>query len=481
MHLLFAASELYPLAKTGGLGDVMGALPAAVKARGHSVSCVLPFFRSVHERGLEIRDTGMEFQVPLGERGFRARLYETLAPNGVKVFLVRRDEYFDRSGLYVSDLGDYDDNAERYIFFSKAVVELARRLRPEVDVIHVNDWTVGLVPAFVRAAGYPFRTVFTIHNLAYQGSFPGTDADLCGLPSSFFTPDGFEFYGRLNCMKAGIVYADQVTTVSPTYAREIQTAEFGCGLDPVLRAHAAKLTGVLNGIDEALWDPATDAHLPRRYTAARPAGKAACRKALLKDAGWEPGAPELVVGMISRLVVQKGFDVVQAAWPELRELPVRWVVLGNGDAALEDWFRATAAAEPDRMHATIGFDEKRAHRIEAGADAFLMPSRYEPCGLNQMYSQRYGTLPIVHATGGLRDSVEDWVELGGPGTGFQFEPCEPGALVAAIRRALKFHADNGAWISARRRAMERSFAWDRSAAEYEAVYQRAVADGTGHP
>jgi starch synthase len=255
---------------------------------------------------------------------------------------------------------------------------------------------------------------------------------------------------------------------------EIQTPEFGCGLDPVLRTHAAKVTGVLNGVDMQEWDPATDPRLARHYSLEKPTGKAGCRKALLKECGWPADAPEMLVGMISRLAAQKGFDVVREAWGELAELPVRLVLLGSGDRALEDWFRTTAAEYPGKLSARIGFDEAFSHRIEAGTDVFLMPSRYEPCGLNQMYSQRYGTLPVVHATGGLRDSVEDWLQPEVPGTGFHFSPCEPGALVAALKRALELHGQPRLWKKAVQRAMARDFSWEHAAAEYERVYARAL-------
>ncbi len=475
MNILFAASELYPLAKTGGLADVLGALPAALQARGHSVSCALPLYREVMECEPDLLDTGLALEIPMGDRILSGRVYQTETPNGVTVFLVRRDECFDRSGLYGNDLGDYQDNAERFLFFSKAVVALATFISPEIDILHAHDWQTGLVPVLAKATGAKYKTVFTIHNLGYQGNFWGVDFRLCNLPDRYFAPGaGIEHFGHLNCLKAGIAHADQVTTVSPTYAKEIQTAALGRGLDATLRENKAKLTGILNGIDGALWSPETDPHIKENYTAETLVeGKDACRRHLLKRADWPKDTTDLLVGIVSRLDTQKGIDLLRDAWPELLDMPVRFVVLGSGDPEMETWLESTMEAHPDKLVAEIGFSEKLAHRIQAGCDAILMPSRYEPCGLSQLYAQRYGTLPIVHGTGGLADTVVDWNPVTRQGTGFVFRPCNTTALAGAIRRAIELSLDREAWGSAALAGMARDFSWDASAERTEEVYSRA--------
>lgn len=475
MNILFAASELYPLAKTGGLADVLGALPSALQARGHSVSCALPLYRHVMECDPDLFDSGLTLEIPMGDRILTGRIYQTTTPSGVTVFLVRRDEFFDRSGLYGSDLGDYQDTAERFIFFSKAVVALAGSISPDIDIIHAHDWQTGLIPAFARAAGASYKSVFTIHNLGYQGSFWGIDFKLCNLPERYFAPDsGLEHYGHLNCLKAGITHADQVTTVSPTYASEIQTPAYGRGLDATLRANAAKLTGILNGIDGALWSPATDPNIKENYTAETLAeGKAACRRNLLKRAGWPKDTADLLVGIVSRLDPQKGIDLLRDSWPELLNMPVRFFVLASGTPDLESWLKSAMDEHPEKISVDIGFSEKLAHRFQAGCDAILMPSRYEPCGLSQLYAQRYGTLPIVHGTGGLADTVTDWNADARQGTGFVFRPCNRTAMLGAIRRAIELYQDRAAWDSVARMAMAQDFSWDVSAQRTEEVYARA--------
>ncbi|MDX6767707.1 MAG: glycogen synthase GlgA [Candidatus Methylacidiphilales bacterium] len=473
MNILFATSELTPLAKTGGLGDVLAALPARLRDNGHSVSVVLPGYRAVFDSLPEVRDTGLRLTVPLGPGRATARILEGRTREGVKLLLVGKDEFFDRRGLYGNSEGDYTDNAHRFIFFSKVVVELAGHLRPRPEVLHLNDWQTAFAAAVVRQKRPSLRTVLTIHNLAYQGVFAPWDFDLTNLPGDWFHPGGMEFYGRLNLLKAGLVHADALTTVSPSYATEIQTPEFGCGLEGVLRGRSQDLNGILNGIDEAAWNPATDAFLRETYGPGDWEAKKACRARLLKAVGLDA---ERVTGpvfaCISRLVPQKGLDLVAKVAPELAAQGGALVVLGSGLPQLEKKFLALAAEHPESLAVEIGFNEKLAHRIEAGADFFLMPSRFEPCGLNQMYSQRYGTIPIVHRTGGLADSVEDWRPRKKSGTGIVFAPCTTAALSKAIRRAFLVYGDPVAWDLIRRRAMARDFSWSAAAKSYEQIYRR---------
>lgn len=476
MNILFASSELTPLAKTGGLGDVMAALPAALRERGHSVAVVLPLYRQVRESGVDLNDTGLVLEVPMGSGIMTARIYESKTREGVRLFLVRRDEFFDRSELYGSDLGDYADNAARYIFFSKVAAELVERIRPRPQVLHLNDWQTAFAAAWVRHRSLGVRTVFTIHNMAYQGRFASWDFDLTNLPHGWYSPHGFEFYGGTNLMKGALHHADVVTTVSPTYAREICSSELGCGLEGVLSERPGGVVGILNGIDVQAWNPETDPHLPEHFSVRRLAGKKTCKEKLLKDFKLASGGKGPLFAVISRLVPQKGLDGVAEVVPEMVQRGGQFILLGSGLPEWEGKFRALAETHPEQVGVRIGFDEGLAHRIEAAADFFLMPSRFEPCGLNQMYSQRYGTVPIVTRTGGLADSVADWDEATGAGTGIVVESCHPDALRAGLERAWRLYRKAGALRTVRLAGMKRDFSWFSAAAAYEEVYRSALGE-----
>lgn len=474
MNILFATSELTPYAKTGGLGDVLASLPSRLRSDGHSVCVVLPGYRAALDALPEARDTGLRVTVPLGTARETARILEAETRDGVKLLLVCKDEYFDRRGLYGNAEGDYTDNAHRFIFFSKAVVELASHLRPRPEILHLNDWQTAFAAAVARQKGGELKTVLTIHNLAYQGVFPSWDFDLTNLPPEWFQPSNLEYHGRINLLKAGLLHADALTTVSPNYAAEIQTEEFGCGLEGVLRDRGRDLTGILNGIDDKIWNPQSDPWIEQTYGPGDWEGKEVCRNRLLKSFGMKPAkVTGPLFACISRLVPQKGLDLVVKVVPEIVSAGGAVVVLGSGQPDLEEKFLGLAAAHPASVGVRIGFDEKLAHAIEAGADFFLMPSRFEPCGLNQMYSQRYGTIPVVHRTGGLADSVEDWNPRKKTGAGLVFSPCTKAALSKAVGRAFQLRADPVAWDRIRSRAMERDFSWATAARAYEAVYRRA--------
>lgn len=463
-----------PYAKTGGLGDVLAALPAALRERGHSVSAVLPLYRGVREKLPSITATDLYLNISLGREQLSARVWEARAESGVQLFFIERDEYYDRSHLYGTQTGDYADNAARFIFFNKAVVELARYIQPTPDILHLHDWQTGLVPALVRAKQYALKTVFTIHNLAFQGSFWAFDFDLTNLPGEYFSPPGVEFYGRLNLMKSALLLSHQITTVSPSYAQEIQTPQFGCSLDGVLRLNQHKLTGILNGVDYELWNPKHDHFLPAPYSASHLSGKADCKKALLDEFKLPAGNAPLF-GIVSRLTTQKGFDLIQQVIEDsILSIGAKFVLLGSGDPYFEAYFTNLAKKYPKQVGVRIGFDEGLAHRIEAGSDFFLMPSQFEPCGLNQLYSLRYGTPPIVHNTGGLADSVEDYSEENQTGTGFKFSWYEAGGLRQAIQRAMKTYAQPKALTALRRSGMAQEFSWDASATQYERVYKAAL-------
>ncbi|MEP6671389.1 MAG: glycogen synthase GlgA [Chthoniobacter sp.] len=475
MKILFTGSEMAPLARTGGLGDVMEALPAALAAQGHEVSVVLPCYRGLPERqDLNVQSTGVEIEVSVGYKRLTAEILECTAPNGVQVFLVKQDEYFDRTGLYGVDGVDYTDNAERFIYFSRAVVELARRAMPPPDIVHAHDWQVGLVPVLVKERKLPFKTVLTIHNLAYQGSFWGLDFGLTNLPGHYFGASGVEFYGNLNLLKGGIVYADAITTVSQRYAKEITTSEGGAGLDVVMREQAHKLTGILNGVDYDIWDPAKDALLPKKYSQKTLTGKQKCREELLAQMGLAPKPAGPVLVMVTRLTHQKGIELLFPLLDRLLADDVRLVILGEGHAAFESELMVASRRHPERFAYRQSMDETLAHLIYAGGDVFLMPSQYEPCGLSAMYALKYGTLPVAHATGGLYESVQDYDPTNGSGNGFLFYDFTVEAFWDALMRVRGYFTDAERWKKLRLRAMACDFSWSTAVPRYEEVYTRVL-------
>jgi starch synthase len=472
---VFVSAELAPFATSGGLGDVSRALPRALAMLGHRVSVVLPLYRAVRERGVKLETAG-EIDL-LGARRFRVHHAPgVLAP--ASLYLVEHDGYFDRPGLYGEGGRDYGDNLERFSFLCRAALEMVATLGLPAAVIHANDWHCGLVPALLKTVYADHRAlrdsaaVFTIHNLAYQGRFAADGLPATGLPWSTFHWNGVEFYGGINLMKAGIVYADAVTTVSPRYAEEIRTPEFGEDLDGLLRARGAALVGILNGIDEQAWNPATDRHLPARYGVEALGGKRVCKQALVAETGLAVSPDVPLIGMVTRFTSQKGVDIVLGVVDEVLDCGVALVVLGSGDPGLEEWARNVARGRADRVAARIGFDEALAHRIEAGADMFLMPSRYEPSGLNQMYSLRYGTVPVVRATGGLDDTVRDPEDDPDGANGFKFRRPWGTDLVAAVARAAGAYHDRGAWGRLMRNGMTGDFSWRRSARRYGDLYRQ---------
>jgi starch synthase len=468
VNILFASSEVAPWSKTGGLGDVAAALPRALARRGHDVIVVTPLYGCVDRSNL----------VPTGETALGAPIVAARAANRLLVAFVEHMGYFGgRAAPYGEHGRDYPDNAHRFHFFCRAIPEVARALAMDrVDILHLNDWQTGLAALeHARRRGLDpgiSRSVMTIHNLGYQGLFDARVVDELNLGWEYFTPDGIEFWGRANFLKAGIAFADRITTVSPTYAREIQTYEQGFGLDGLLRARSDRLHGILNGVDTEEWNPATDPRIPARYSADDLSGKAVCRETLCRELGID-GEGKLLLGMVSRIAGQKGFDILLEGIDRLMARPVSLAILGSGDPSLVQALEAARTRWPGRIGLHVGFDEGLAHRVEAGADAFLMPSRYEPCGLNQMYSLRYGTVPIVRRTGGLADTVEE-SDLG---TGFLIPSHHAGELLAAVDRAHAVFADPPRWQALQRRGMAEDHSWDRAAAEYEAVYELALSGG----
>lgn len=466
--------ELVPFAKTGGLADMVGSLAGALHQLGHRVRIIMPAYRSIAEKA-GAQETGIRLRVSMGAGTVEGTVLSATLGNHVPVYFVRCDRYFDRPFLYTTPEGDYPDNAERFVFFARAALQALTCLGAP-DILHAHDWQAALAVAFLKAQPelYPslasVRTVLTVHNLGYQGLFPSEDWRLLGLDDGLFTPRHLEFYSKINFLKGGLAFAEAISTVSPTYSREIQTPEYGFGLDGFLRERAHKLTGILNGVDYETWNPQTDRFLIRNYAPEDIAGKQVCKTALQEAFGLTQDPDVPVLGVVSRLASQKGLDLLQAIFDELMKRDVQLIMLGTGDRVYEDFFRTAAQRCPDRFGIVIGFDEKLAHQIEAGSDIFLMPSLYEPGGLNQLYSLKYGTIPVVRATGGLKDSVKDFVPATGKGNGFVFEAYEPAALLTAIDRALALFRKKGQWQILRRTAMAADYSWASSAREYVKLY-----------
>jgi starch synthase len=470
------ASEGLPYSKTGGLADVIEGLPKALRELGHEVAVLLPRYRGNKVNATLISSLTMT----LGGRARFPAIAEGKPANGVRYLFLDDAEFFDRPGIYGDKAGDYPDNAERYAEFSRAAIEVAKRVWLP-DVIHCHDWQTALVPVLLRtehAADPTVRSlpvVFTIHNLAYQGVFPRNILTRIGLPDSLFALDALEFYGKISFLKGGLVYADYLTTVSRRYAKEIQTAEQGAGLEGVIQKRADRLVGILNGVDYAAWNPETDAFLAKNYSVEDMEGKRACKKDLLAAFHLpDENLSRPLIGMVSRFVDQKGFDLIAEIADELvAKDDVALVALGTGNSTYEKFFRDLAARHPARVGARIEFDEALAHKVEAGAEMFLMPSKYEPCGLNQMYSLRYGTPPIVRSTGGLEDTVQNFGSRSRNGTGFKFQEYEPEALAACVRAALKAYGDPEAWRALQHNGMVKDFSWRASASAYVTLYEAA--------
>jgi len=485
MRVLHAAAELFPWVKTGGLGDVMAALPPALAALGIDARLVLPGFTAFLD-AFALTEVA-RLRTPFAVERVRIVLAR-LPDSGVQAYLVDHPAFYDRPGTpyQAPDGSDWADNHRRFALLGWAAAALAEGADPNwrPDILHCHDWHAGLAPAYLRAAGAAVSSIFTVHNLAYQGFFPAVLFPELALPASFFSIDGVEFYGGLAFLKAGLFYADRLTTVSPTYAREIQTPAFGVGLDGLLRARAAALRGILNGVDARVWSPENDPLLPRRYAADDAAkGKAAAKAALQRRFGLADGPQSPLFGMVTRLTPQKGCDLLLAALPGLLARGGRLVLLGSGDPALEAGFAGAAQTWRGAVGVELGYDEALSHLIVAGGDGILVPSRFEPCGLTQLYALRYGALPVVRRTGGLADTVVDAnaVTLAdGTATGFAFDAETPDGLLAALHRAIELYGDHAAWARVVRQAMTRDFSWEAAAREYVALY-RELAPGAGVP
>jgi starch synthase len=499
-RIVMAASEVVGFAKTGGLADVVGALPRALANRGHSVEVALPLYRAVRNGPHSITPTGIDFTIPVGHRSYRGQLWRTMLPNSaVPAYLVEQPELFERDdvaqgrGLYQYTTPDgrkcdYADNADRYVFFCRAIMEAVPRLDPRPEILHCNDWQTALLPVCLRelysrqshvhAASYAgLKSLLTIHNIAYQGNFPAGAMAVTGLPQRLFNHRQLEFYGHLNFLKAGCVFADALNTVSPRYADEIQTMAFGCGLEGVLAERRGVLSGIVNGVDYGEWDPSIDRHIAVQFSSATVfENKPRCKEALQREFGLPQRSDVPLLGMVARLVEQKGVSLLLQAAPELLSQDLQLVVLGEGEPALHRQLREVQSRYSEIFGLRLAYDEALAHRIEAGADMFLMPSRYEPSGLNQLYSLRYGTVPIVRTVGGLVDTITDYTPetlAAGTATGFRFGPYIAPAFLQAVHRAVHcWRHEPKNWRQIVQTGMRQDWSWNRSAGEYERVYER---------
>ncbi|MEY2497444.1 MAG: starch synthase [Verrucomicrobiota bacterium] len=490
MRILMISAEGPPLARATALVDVLEALPRELRARKHEVAIAMPYYREISENaGLELRDTGITVEVRVGAKNYVAEFVEGRTAGGVQTFFIRCDEFFDRAGIYGEHGVPYEDNAARFIFFSKAALELARRMTPTPQILHVHDWAAALVPALVHHQHLPFATVLTIHHLAEQGSFWGLDFNLTNLPERYFMPRGVEFFGRLNLLKGGIVFADKITTVSERYRHEILNPEGGAGLDIVLREHAHRLVAILSGADYTRWNPETDFLLPRQFGPGNLAGKTVCRDLLLDAMALAPASnvaqvsnlrsgeggklqtrPTIVFGMVTRLVPEKGFDLLMPLLDRLLSDDVRLIILGEGDAGYETALAIAARKYPTKFAYRQSYNEGLAHLIEAGVDITLIPSKIEPSGLSAMYSLKYGALPVARATGGIQEIIEDYDPSMEAGFGFLCYEKTPDAFWDSIKRARETFHDNTLWTALMERAMARDFSWQIAAVRYEEIY-----------
>jgi starch synthase len=482
LRILFISPEATPFAKTGGLADVAGALPSALKRLGVDVRLVLPCYRTARDVNLKKRRLRKELRVPLGPEILPASVLESRTESGVMTYLIERDDMYDRSNLYRDGFGDYYDNPERFSFFCHAALKLSETIPFKPDVVHCHDWQTGLVPPLLKETGnrtsplFGTPSIFTIHNIGYQGIFSEEKFSITGLSrSDFFRPEGLEFWGNFSLLKAGIVYADTVTTVSPRYAREIQTAEFGMGMEGILRQRKSHIHGILNGVDYRHWDPSKDTHLPANYSIRNIQGKRQCKKALIQEMGLDSSLERRpLMGMVSRLDTQKGLDLLVKSLGRILALDVGLVILGSGDRGIEKAIQKAAKRHSNRVGLFIGFDDPLAHRLMAGVDMLLMPSRYEPCGLTQIYALKYGTIPVVRAVGGLDDTIQQFDPNTGEGNGIKFDTYTSRAFLDRLQYAVDLFKNEKTWRGLIRESMKADFSWKYSAREYLKLYESVL-------
>lgn len=481
MKILIATPEAVPFAKTGGLADVTGALLREYRKMKEEAYLMMPLYGRVREN-FKLRDTDLKISVPMGNRKLKGRIFSYGPPEADKAsaYFIECDEFFDREEIYGTPRGDYPDNAARFIFFSRGVLEACRALGFNPDIIHCNDWQTGLIPLYLKTIYSSDKffdrtaSIITIHNLGYQGLFSQSEMPLTGLEKNLFTPEGIEFYGKVNFLKAGLISADSITTVSNNYAKEILSSEYGFGLDGVLSKRASALTGIVNGIDPKEWNPESDAFIKRNYSLKDIKGKKECKLQLLKECSIRADAEMPLIGMVGRLSSQKGLDLILESIDEILSAGANFIILGRGDEMFHRRLSSAAEKHKGRMYVKIGFEDSLAHKIYAGADIFLMPSRYEPCGIGQLIAMRYGTIPVARRTGGLMDTVSDYQPIDGKGTGFLFSDYTADALQCCLKRALCVYINKARWKKLIRSAMKMNFSWVDSAKRYIELYDKVA-------
>lgn len=485
MKILIVASEVVPFAKTGGLADVAGTLPKALEAIGHEVRIIMPRYKSIDEEKFGLKPSRLSplfFDVPIGGETERAVFRSSSTGKNIPVYFIENDKYFNRDGLYGDAKGDYPDNGERFSFFCRAVLEGLKAVFFKPDVIHCNDWQSGLVPVYIKTLYHDdphikdIKTLYTVHNLAYQGLFAPEIMDFAGLDRALFNYHQMEFYGKVNFAKSGLVFSDAINTVSDKYSREIQTKEFGCGLEGILQERSKDLYGIINGIDYEEWNPATDKNIAERYDSETLEGKGINKQKLQEKFGL-PVADVPLLGFIGRLASQKGLDILEGALPVLMKKDMQFVLLGKGDAKYEKLCQELSAKYPQKLKITLGFDVPLSHQIYAGCDLFIMPSYFEPCGLGQMIALRYGAIPVVHSTGGLADTISDYNEITEEGNGFSFKEYSSTQLILVLEKAISICQNKEKRVRLVKGAMDLRFSWENSAKKYVGVYN-AITAGT---
>lgn len=479
MHILMVTPEANPFARSGGLAEGINALSWSLVRLGHQVSVVLPLYRQVRESALPISFTGQTLSIPISWKTLPAEIHQSQIDPHLNFYFIGQDALFNREGLYGTAYGAFEDNAERFIFFSRAVVEMVEALHLDADICHCHEWQTGLVPVYLRTL-YNDRprlqklaVIYTVHNVGYQGLFSSFDLPLTGLGWELLSPKGLEFYGKMNLMKGGLAYADLLSTVSAKYREEILTPEYGFGLEGLFQERAQELFGILEGVDYKRWDPSLDSYLPAAYTPERLEGKKECKAALIRRFGLNLELETPLIGLTTRFFERKGIDLLENSLDDLMGLGVGFVLQGTGEERHQYLLQEISQRYASRLGVTIGYTDELAHQIIAGSDIFLMPSRYEPCGLDQLYCLRYGTLPVVRATGGLDETIQEFDPASGQGNGFKFSGYTPVELLGAVQRALAVYQDQAAWQDLMRQNMALDFSWDTVAPKYLDLYQRA--------
>ena len=479
MKILIATSEAIPFIKTGGLADVTGTLVDELNGSGIRAAIILPFYRKIRQnaQNYNIRPLGIDIKIPLGSKTETAGLWKGETPGGAPAYFIENDKFYDRDDIYGTSGGDFPDNVYRFTFFNRAVCEAINTLGLTFDIIHCNDWQTGLIPVYIktlyRDAFRKTATIITIHNLGFQGLFSSADMPITGLGWELFNSERLEFYGKINFLKGGILFADLINTVSSNYAKEILTKDYGCGLDGVLKTRNRDIYGIINGINYKEWNPGEDRLIPAYYSRNDLSGKEQCKKTLLRTCGL-PAGNALLIGLVTRFSSQKGLALVAEASAEIINSGINVIMLGKGDDSLQNTFLSLGKKFSKQMSVTIGFDNVFAHKIYAGSDVFLMPSSYEPCGLGQLIALRYGTIPVVRKTGGLVDTIKEYNSSEGSGTGFLFDRYSSDALISAIKRAQGFFRKKQHWLKIQKNAMSQDFSWHKSAKQYISLYKKTL-------